>query len=85
MKTYAPGGSVSIKRWVGGMDQTSFMAELQGALTAFSSAQAAGVPIHLILDNKSVLPRVAARLRGERPLVQYCGGSWRKLEATVFL
>jgi hypothetical protein len=62
------------------MDQTSFMAELQGATTALACANTAGVPVHLIIDNKGVQRGVDARLRGEKPIVDFYGGMWKKIE-----
>lgn len=75
------GHAVTIKRWVGGMDQTSFAAEVQGALTVLASSVAAGVPVHLIIDNTTVQRGIATRIRGAKPTVQYCGRLWQQAEA----
>ena len=74
------GSLLSFVRWTCGMDQTSFMAELQGAITVLASAAEAQTPIHLIIDNKAVQRGVAARLRGARPVVQFCGRLWRIID-----
>ena len=67
-------------RNVGGLDQTSLMAELQGAIVASHSAVEAQTPVPIIIDNLSVQRGVAARLRGEAPQTKYCGKLWRMVE-----
>ena len=72
----------TIRRWLGGMDQTFFAAELHGAIVALESAYSAGIraPLQLIIDNKSVQQGVNARFQGFRPVVQYYGKLWRRVE-----
>ena len=67
-------------RDVGGLDQTSFMAELQGAIVALHSAVEAQTPVKIIIDNLSVQRGVAARLLSrlvKHYLDVYASGSQR--------
>ena len=60
-------------RWTGGMDQISFMADLQGAITVPASAAETPTLVHLIINNKAVQRVVAAKLRRAGPVVQVSG------------
>jgi ribonuclease HI len=71
------------RRGLGGLDQTSYAAELQGAIVALKCAAAARTKVKLIIDNMSVQRGVQARILGHRPRVRYCGALWRSVEKCI--
>ena len=70
-------------REVGGVDQTSFAAELHGAVLALEAAAHVQVPITIVIDNKAVQRGVASRLAGLRPYAHFMSGLWRRIEAAA--
>ena len=70
-------------REVDGVDQTSFVAELHGAVLALEAAAHVQVPITLVIDNKAVQRVVASRLAGLRPYAHFMSGLWRRVEAVA--
>jgi len=74
---------VTHRRRLGGLDQTSYAAELQGAIVALKCAVAAKTSVRLIIDNLSVQRGVQARILGHRPKVRFCGALWRIVDECV--
>jgi hypothetical protein len=80
----AQGSQRCIRKWshpVLGLDQTSFAAELHGAVAVLRAAANTGTAVSLIIDNKSVQRGVASRLAGSRGEVpRYSFGIWQEVE-----
>jgi hypothetical protein len=65
---------------VQGIDQTSFAAELAGAVAVLRAAVRARAAVHLVIDNRGVQRGVAQRLAGCMPQPRFCFGTWAEVD-----
>ena len=65
---------------VQGIDQTSFAAELAGAIAVLRAAVRARAAVHLVIDNRGVQRGVAQRLAGCVPQPRFCFATWAEVD-----
>ena len=69
-------GFIRASGHVCGIDQTTFAAELAGAIAVLRAAVTARVAVHLVIDNRSVQKGVAKRLAGAEGHPRFYFGTW---------